>query len=59
MRLTRNNVRDDQPVWSPNGRKIAFVSYLDGDSEIFVMRPDGAEQNRITNNEYDDFDPDW
>ena len=59
VRLTRNNVRDDQPVWSPNGRKIAFVSYLDGDSEIFVMRPDGTEQNRVTNNLYDDFDPDW
>ena len=59
VRLTRNNVRDDQPVWSPNGRKIAFVSYLDGDSEIFVMRPDGTEQNRVTNNLYDDYDPDW
>lgn len=59
VRLTQNNVRDDQPVWSPNGRKIAFISYLDGDSEIFVMRPDGTEQKRVTNNEYDDFDPDW
>ena len=59
VRLTRNNVRDDQPVWSPNGRKIAFVSYLDGDAEIFVMDAGGANQQRITNNESADHSPSW
>ena len=59
IRLTHNEVRDDQPVWSPNGKQIAFVSYLDGDAEIFLMGSDGGEQTRLTNNDGDDISPSW
>ena len=59
VRLTNNDVRDDQPVWSPDGKQIAFVSYLDGDAEIFVMKSDGSDQRRITNNDFHDSDPAW
>lgn len=58
-RLTYNDVRDDQPVWSPNGRMIAFVSYLDGDADIVVMEADGQNQRRLTNNQFNDTQPDW
>ena len=58
-RLTHNVVRDDQPVWSPSGNSIAFVSYLDGDAEIFVMEADGGGQQRLTNNEAEDTGPSW
>ncbi len=58
-RLTRNEVRDGHPVWSPNGDRIAFVSYLDGDAEIFVMSADGEDQERLTNNEFEDTEPSW
>ena len=58
-RLTTNDAIDNQPVWSPNGRRIAFVSYLDGDAEIFVMDADGANQTRITNNDAEDTSPSW
>ena len=50
---------DKQPVWSPDGRKIAFVSNLDGDTEIFVMDAEGDNQKRITNNESADHSPSW
>ena len=30
--------------------KIAFVSYRDGNSEIYMMNPDGTGQTRLTNN---------
>jgi Tol biopolymer transport system component len=39
--------------------KIAFVSNRDGNSEIYVMNPDGSEQTRLTNNPEEDVDPAW
>ena len=38
-----------EPVWSPNGRKIAFRSNRDGNWEIYVMNADGTEQVQLTN----------
>src|SRR5215207_6506002 len=39
--------------------KIAFISDRDGNSEIYVMNPDGTDQVRITNNNIDDAYPSW
>ena len=36
------------PAWSPDGRKIAFVSRRDGNSEIYVMNADGSAQENLT-----------
>lgn len=36
------------PAWSPDGRWIAFNSQRDGNSEIYLMRPDGTGQRRLT-----------
>lgn len=47
-RLT-NNTYDFAPQWSPDGKKIAFVSQRDGTSEIYVMNGDGTNQTRLTN----------
>jgi TolB protein len=44
-RLTR---RGAQPLWSPNGRRIGFVSERDGNAEIYVMNADGSEQRNLT-----------
>jgi TolB protein len=59
QRLTHNTVKDVQPVWSPDGAKIAFVSHLDGDAEIFVMDANGDNQTRLTNNNAQDTQPAW
>ena len=45
QRLTRGA---SQPHWSPDGRKIAFVSQRDGDPDIYVMNPDGSGQRNLT-----------
>ena len=37
-----------QPRWSPDGRKIAFVSQRDGHEDIFVMNADGSGQRNLT-----------
>src|SRR5215211_8740312 len=41
-RLTDNAATDSAPAWSPGGRKLAFASTRDGNSEIYVMDADGA-----------------
>ena len=40
--LTRNPARDGSPSWSPDGRRIAFVSNRDGRLEAHVMNADGV-----------------
>jgi Tol biopolymer transport system component len=47
------------PAWSPDGRKIAFVSERDGNSEIYVMNADGSGQRNLTRNPAYDADPAW
>ena len=47
-RLTNIPGLDALPCWSPDGKKIAFQSHRDGNSEIYVMNADGSEQKRLT-----------
>ncbi|HEY42607.1 MAG TPA: DUF5050 domain-containing protein [Anaerolineae bacterium] len=60
-RLTDDDARLSQPVWSPDGNRIAFVrrrgaEYL----EIFVMNADGTGQVRVmTNYRSLDIEPSW
>ena len=44
-------VQDFDPDWSPNGRRIAFVSERDGDAEIYTMKPDGSRVRQLTFND--------
>ena len=48
--LTRNRAEDYGAVWSPDGRKLAFVSTRDGDREIFTMNADGSGLRQLTRN---------
>jgi TolB protein len=59
LRLTTNEADDLEPVWSPNGSRMAFVSHLYGAGEIFVMDDDGGNQHRLTTNGAEDHSPDW
>jgi Tol biopolymer transport system component len=49
VRITNNNIIDDHPKWSPDGKNIAFRSQnASGASAIFVMNADGSGRTEIT-----------
>ncbi len=57
--LTTDPADDVLPAWSPDGRRIAFVSTRDGNPEIYVMDSDGRNQRRLTFNPTGDWRPAW
>jgi Tol biopolymer transport system component/DNA-binding beta-propeller fold protein YncE len=50
---------DMWPAWSPDGRRIVFVSTRDGDPEIYVMDADGSNARRLTRTPGRDAHPSW
>ena len=58
-RLTFDDSDDEFPVWSPDGRRLAFRSERDGNWEIYVMDSDGQNLTRLTFNHHDDEFPVW
>ena len=47
------------PVFSPDGKQIAFMSGRDGNPEIYAMNVDGSNLRRLTNNQAGDSSPTW
>jgi hypothetical protein len=47
------------PRWSPDGRKIAFDSTVEGQAEIYTVNADGGPAARITNHPGLDAVPTW
>lgn len=47
-RLTYDKAPDASPAFSPDGKRIAFMSQRAGGFEIFVMNADGSDQQQLT-----------
>lgn len=45
--------------WSPDGTKIAYVSYQTNSSEIYVMNADGTRRVRLTTNTFSEMQITW
>ena len=68
QKLTNNPASDYSPSWSPDGKRIAFMSARDGHVdpdhdapiyEIYVMDADGDNPQNLTNNPHYDMSPSW
>lgn len=57
--ITNNVEMDDRPVWSPDGKQIAFTSNRFGNNEIFVVDADGGKPKRITYHSGGDIPSGW
>jgi dipeptidyl aminopeptidase/acylaminoacyl peptidase len=40
--------RDSSPTWSPDGKRLAFISARDGSSQVYVISMDGGEARKVT-----------
>ncbi|MGB6898770.1 MAG: hypothetical protein WBE12_09275, partial [Candidatus Acidiferrum sp.] len=47
IQLTQSG-RDSSPVWSPDGKTIAFLSSRSGDSQVYLLSMDGGEAQQFT-----------
>ncbi|HAV78974.1 MAG TPA: hypothetical protein DCX53_16615 [Anaerolineae bacterium] len=62
--LTPSGGNSQGPSFSPDGKWVAFTAYFDnyGDDngcEIYVIRIDGTDLRRLTDNDYCDYQPRW
>ncbi len=62
--ITPTGGNSQGPSFSPDGRWVAFTAYFDhfGDvngCEIYIMRTNGADLTRLTDNAYCDWQPRW
>ena len=48
-----------QPVWSPDGTKIAYFAFIDGGYDLWVVNADGSEPRQLTRGAFDDREPVW
>ena len=48
-----------QPSWSPDGARIAFQAYWDGNYHVWSVAPDGSGLRQHTRGPYDHREPHW
>jgi dipeptidyl aminopeptidase/acylaminoacyl peptidase len=57
--LTAGPWRDSDPVWAPDGKRIAFISDRDGRQQLHVMWVDTREAAQLTRGEQAPSNPRW
>ena len=55
----RSPIDVQAPAWSRDGRTIVFVSWRDGNGEVYAMDADGSGPRNLTQNPAKDVRPAW
>lgn len=58
-RLENRFGNDQSPSWSPDGEKIAFSSYRDGNWVLYTINVDGTNLQRLTDTRRRYLSPTW
>jgi Tol biopolymer transport system component len=59
-RITDWHMEPTAPVWSPDGKRIAFQNYApEGNYHIWIIDPDGRKRAELTTGPNDDREPAW
>jgi len=58
-RVTDGDAIDSWPMWSPDGKKIAFTTNRDGNYEIYLMNNDGTGLTNLSKHAAQDTSPTW
>jgi Tol biopolymer transport system component len=60
LQLTIDRAQDVRPVWSPDGKRVAFQSDREGGQyQIWTMNSDGSDPRQLSHEESDDRHPIW
>jgi dipeptidyl aminopeptidase/acylaminoacyl peptidase len=55
--LTQGSESSRQPIWSPDGKTLAFVRNIKGKAQIFVLPVSGGEAYQLTKSKYNVSNP--
>jgi len=58
-KMTAGEKLDGSPVWSPDGKTVAFVSNRSGSEQIYLLSMDGGEPRKLTAISTGAGDPVW
>jgi hypothetical protein len=58
-RLTADPAHDEGPAWAPDGTRLLFTSERTGNSDIWMMAPDGSGPQPVTTAPTLEESPDW
>ena len=59
-KLTLDPADDMNPVWSPDGNRIAFTSFRKGNADVFIKNANGVgEETPLLDSSSDEFVEDW
>lgn len=48
VRITNNNLDDFSPAWSPDGKKLVFITSIENNYDIYTINIDGTELFKLT-----------
>ena len=57
--LTGDQAGDYAPAWRPGSDTLAFVSWRDGQKDLYLLDTSGQDSRRVTETEYDEDSPAW